>query len=711
MRGTKLLLLAAPTIVGLVLLQSYFWVPSFDDQARGDPGRLERFISSSIGDAVILNPALSADSASSEVNALVFEGLIDRDLDLSFRGRLAESWQILEEAYLYADETERLPDGAPATAAAIVARLRAAQARGAPELRAVEAMDVLPAETTTVQMAPPGPPRRPGAPGPPPATVPVTVRRPPRVKFTLRAVDQDFFQNLDRLLGGYVKRLAPARYVTAADPAVARATAEAHVQPTEENPVIVFRLRRGVRFHDGHEVTAKDVRFTFETIMDPRNLSPRVPDFDPIKTMEIPDTYTVRVTYRELFQPGFESWGMGILPEHLLNKPALAAEARAAGKDPAAFSVRDSGFNRRPIGSGPFRFAAWESDVSIRLVRNEDYWEGPPNFREYFVRILPDALTSELAFYAGTADGYGAQAHQVARLQNDPRFHVNSLLGLGYTYIGYNLRRPLLQDVRVRTALGMAIDVDEVIRYVLYRQGRRTTGPYPQQTEYYDPDVKPLPYDPAGAERLLAEAGWRKNAEGILEKDGKPLAFTLITNAGNEERQAIMVIAQNAWRRLGVKVEILSLEWAVFIRERVNKLDFDAVVLGWAMGLDADIFQIFHSSQAGPQQLNFVGYADPRADDLMIRIRREYDEARQTAMARELHRLIARDQPYTFLYVRQALSLLDGKIVRMVRRPDGTPQYLPFEPNRLGRINFHFDQWLKTPQPVLPPFRPELTTG
>ena len=711
MRGTKLLLLAAPTLVGLVLLQSYFWVPTFENQARGDPGRLTRFISSSIGDAVILNPTISADSASSEVNALVFEGLIDRDLDLSFRGRLAESWEILEEAYLYADAAERLPDGAPATPEAIVARLRAAQAGGTPALRAVEAITVLPAETRTVQIAPPAPPRRPGAPAAPAASVAATVRRPPRIKFTLRAVDQDFFQNLDRLLGGYVKRLDPLRYVAAPDPATARAAAEAHVQPAEENPVIVFRLRPGVRFHDGREVTAKDVRFTYESIMDPRNLSPRVPDFEPIKTVETPDAHTVRVTYKELFQPGFESWGMGILPEHLLSREALAAEARRAGKDPGAFSVRDAAFNRRPVGSGPFRFASWESDVSIRLVRNEEYWEGPPNFREYFVRILPDALTSELAFYAGTADGYGAQAHQVARLQNDPRFHVNSLLGLGYTYIGYNLRRPLLQDVRVRTALGMAIDVDEIIGYVLYRQGQRTTGPFPQQTEYYDPDVKPLPYDPAGAERLLAEAGWRKNAEGILEKDGKPLAFTLITNAGNEERQAIMVIAQNAWRRLGVKVEILSLEWAVFIRERVNKLDFDAVVLGWAMGLDADIFQIFHSSQAGPQQLNFVGYANPRADELMIRIRREYDEARQTAMARELHRLIARDQPYTFLYVRRALSLLDGKIVRMVRRPDGTPQYLPFEPNRLGRINFHFDQWLKTPRPVLPPFRPELTPG
>ena len=710
MFSTKGILLAAPTLVGLFLLQSYFWVPTFEDQARGDPGRLTRFISTSIGDAVYLNPTISADSASSEVNERVFDGLIDRDLDLSFRGRLAESWQILEEAYLFADATLRLPDGTSATPEALLARLRAAQAAGAPALRGVDAMAALPAETRTVRIGPPAPARRPGGPAPAPAPIAVGVRYPPRVKFTLRAVDQDFFANLDRLLGGYVRQLDPLRYVTAPDPATGRAAAEAHVRPTEENPVIVFRLRRGVRFHDGRELTARDVRFTYETLMDPRNLSPRVPDFEPIKAVETPDPYTVRVTYKELFQPGFESWAMGILPEHLLTREVLAAEARAAGKDPQAFSIRDAAFNRRPIGSGPFRFATWESDVSIRLVRNEGYWGGPPNFREYFMRILPDALTSELAFYAGTADGYTAQAHQVARLQKDPRFHVNSLLGLGYTYIGYNLRRPLLQDVRVRTALGMAIDIDEVIRYVLYRQGRRTTGPFPQQTAYYDPDVKPLPYDPAGAARLLAEAGWRKNARGILEKDGKPLAFTLITNSGNEERQAVMVIAQNAWRRLGVQVEVLSLEWAVFIRERVNKLDFDAVVLGWAMGLDADIYQIFHSSQAGPQQLNFVGYANPRADALMVRIRREYDDARQTAMARELHRLIAQDQPYTFLYVRQALALLDGKIVRVVWRPDGTPEYVPFEPNRLGRINFHFDQWLKTPRPVLPPFRPELTT-
>ena len=699
----KQILILAPTLLSLLLLQSYFWVPTFEDQAKGDPGRLTRYISASSGDASILNPTLSADSVSSEVNDLVFDGLIDRNLDLSFRGRLAESWKIFEEAYLLVDESLRLPDGSPATAQALLGRLNAAKASRAPALRLVQKIELLPGETGTERIESPGSGGKPGAP------VNVTIRRPPRLKFTVSEVDQDFFAKLDQLLGGYVGKLDPLRFITAPDPATARAVAEERLQPAEANPVIVFTLRRGVHFHDGHEFDSRDVRFTFETIMDPRNLSPRVPDFEPVKSVETPDRFTVRVTYKRLFQPGFESWGMGVLPEHLLNRDRLREEALALGKDPAKFSVRDSAFNRRPVGTGLFRFAEWRTDQFIKLNRFDHYWEGPAHFREYLIRIIPDTLTTELTFYAGTSDAYAAQPHQVARLRNDPRFHTTSLLALGYTYIGYNMRRPIFQDPRVRKALGMAINIDEIIRYALYGQGERTSGPFPKQTDYYDPSVKPLPYDPEGAARLLAEAGWKKNAAGILEKGGKPLAFTLITNSGNEERSAVMVIAQNAWRRLGVKVDVLALEWAVFINQRVDKGDFDAVVLGWSMGLDPDLYQIFHSSQTGQFQLNFVGYQNPKADELMVRIRQEYNYARQLAMARELHRLIAEDQPYTFLYVRRSLSLMDAKIVRMVPGPDGRPQYLPFTPNKLGRIGFHFKEWVKTPVPVLPPYRPEIS--
>jgi ABC-type transport system substrate-binding protein len=425
-----------------------------------------------------------------------------------------------------------------------------------------------------------------------------------------------------------------------------------------------------------------------------------VSDFEPVKTVEPTGSHEVRIVYKRLFQPGFETWQMGILPEHLLDREALRREAQALGRDPEKYTVRDARFSRDPIGSGPFRFREWRTDEYVRLARFDGYWEGPARFEEYYMRVLPDPLTLEMTFYAGTTDTYGAQSHQVDRLRKDPRFRSFQGLTLGYTYIGYNMRRPPFDDVRVRRALGMAIDVREIIDFVLYGQAARTTGPFPQQTEYYDPSVAPLPYDPAGALSLLEEAGYRKNAAGRLEKDGKPLAFTIITNHGNETRKAIMTIAQNAWQRLGIQVEALTLEWAVFIKEKVNKFDFDAVVLGWSMGLDPDIYQIFHSSQAGEFQLNFVGYRNPRADDLIVRIRQEYDHARQVAMARELHRLIAADQPYTFLYVGRWTALLDRKIVRVVGERNGAPVYAPIVPTKLGTFTFHFTQWIKTARAV-----------
>jgi ABC-type transport system substrate-binding protein len=695
----KRILILAPTLVGLFLLQSYFWVPTFEDQVKGDPGRLTRYIETSIGDASILNPTLAADSASAAIHTLVFEGLIDRDLDLSFRGRLAEGWEIFEEAYLTVDETQRLPDGAPATADGLLRYLERARAAGEPALKLVQRIELLPGRSSVeqIEVTEPGPEGR----KPVKRQVEVTVRQPPRITFTLREVDQDFFTKIDRLLGGYVDRIDPARSVKAADPIITRERAAELVPPTEHNPVVLFRLRKGILFHDGHEFDSGDVKFTYEAIMAPENLSPRVPDFEPVKAVEPLGRYAVKITYKRLFEPGFGSWTMGILPEHLLNRDALRAEAIRAGRDPKDFSLRHSEFNRSPIGSGPFQFDAWKTDQFIRLTRFDRYWEGAPNLREFLFRIIPDLLTAEVTFYAGTSDAYGAQPHQVERLRHDPRFQSFSRLGLGYTYIGYNMRRPIFQDVRVRKALGMAINVEEIIDYVLYAQAERTTGPYPKQTEFYDPTVEPLPYDPEGALTLLADAGWRRNAEGWLEKNGQPLAFTLITNSGNEVRKAVMVVAQNAWRRLGIKVETLTMEWAVFINERVDKGDFDALILGWSMGLDADLYQIFHSSQTGHFQLNFVGYANPAADALMVRIRQEYNRERQVAMARRLHRLIAADQPYTFLFVGKGLTLLDRKLVRMVEDADGTPRYLTIVPDKLGGIRFHFNQWVKTAEPVL----------
>ncbi|MFO7708132.1 MAG: ABC transporter substrate-binding protein [Desulfobacterales bacterium] len=689
-------MILVPLTLSLVLAQSYFWVPTYDQQARGNPGRLEEYIHASIGDAGILNPILSSDSASSEITAQVFEGLIDRDENLRFRGRVAESWEITEEAFFFVDESVLIPGAAgsdPDSVLRLLEEVRRAGSVRSPALQRslanIREMAVVPARRYSLALP------RPGRAEP----LQLEVDAPARIKLSLGEVDMNLFVNLAEILGaGYFDSFRPERRVAAANPVDATelsALAAELLPAVEHNPVIEFRLRPGVRFHDGRTVRAEDVKFTYASIMDPRNLSPRVADYEPVKSVEVLDPLRLRIVYKRLYSPAIGTWAMGILPEHLLNDDALRREAIGAGRDPENFTMRQSAFNRRPVGCGPFVFREWKSDQFIFLDRFEDYWEGPPNYKTYAYRIIPDLLTQEMEFYAGTIDSYGVQPYQAERLGRDPRFQSFSGTSFSYAYIGYNLRRPPFDDPRVRRALSMAIDVEKIIRHVLYDQGERTTGPFLKQTDFYNPAVDPSPYDPAGALALLAEAGWRPDAGGRLEKEGRPLQFTLISNSGNDTRKSILAIAQDSWKQIGIDVRTDLVEWSVFIKERVNKLDFDALVLGWSMGIDPDLYQIWHSSQSGPHQLNFVGYSNPEADDLIIKIRQEYDHARLVGYCRRLHALIAQDQPYTFLYVPRWTAILDKRIVIRETAPDGGARFRRITPTKTGNHMFDFNRWIK----------------
>ncbi len=624
----KWFLILAPTLLSLVLLQSYFWVPTYETQTKGNPERAFKFIEASIGDAKILNPILNADGASSRIAGLVFEGLLDYDENLKLRGRLATDWKITEFAYL------ELKSG---ISPEIITKIR-------------QALTDNPLVTDI-------------------SLIPATVEKPERLKFSLKRVEQDFFEQLKPIIN-------------------------TEDMVIEHNPVILFHLRHGVYFHDGHEFDAGDVKFTYESIMNPKNLSPRTSDFEPIKAVEIVDKYTVRVVYKRLFSPAINAWTIGILPEHLLNKTKMLQEmeARHLSKEArAAFGMRDSQFNRHPIGVGPFRFVEWRGDEFIHLIRNDNYWEGPPQYKDYYYRVIPDAVTQEVEFRTGAIDTYSPQPHQAARYKKDSKYQSFSSLGFGYTYIGYNNRKPLFANKRIRKALGMAINVDEIIKYILYGEAERITGPYPKNTRWYDKTIQAVPYDPQAALRIFAELGWHKNADGWLEKDGKIFEFNLITNNGNMQRKAIMTIAQNNWRKLGIKCNTQVFEWAVFLKDFINTGKFDAVILGWSMGIDPDLYQLWHSSQSGENQLNFVGYNNPEADALIVEIRQEYDQAIQEQLTHKLHRIIADDQPYTFLYAPLSNLILDKKI--MMVNQDGS--YSKLKPTKTGDVFFYFNRWRK----------------
>ena len=704
----KRLLILIPVLIILFLLQSYLWVPTYEQQTKGNPERLHEYIAASLGDATLLNPILSANTTSSRIESLVFDGLIDYDEELNFRGRLATSWEVMEEAYFYVNINAEIPGQGVASAHDVLRFIQEAMGeKTLPDselsttLRRIKEVTLIPPESYETNRIEKKQKEK--------KEIRITVHAPARIKLALSEVDQDLFTNLAKLFGKEYFASFDAKSCLHMVPQVDDKTRTAYskeiLPATEHNPVLIFHLRPGVKFHDGHVFDAGDVKFTYEAIMDPANLSPRASDYEPVKQVEVIDPLTVRIVYKRLYSQALGTWAMGMLPEHLLNREVLLKEAEDAGAPLDKFSIRQSKFNRHPIGCGPFVFDEWKSDQFIALSGFGQYWEGPPNYRKYFLRIVPDLLTQEMEFYSGTLDSYDVQPHQVERLEKDERFQCFSGTSFGYSYIGYNIRRAPFDDARVRRALSMAIDVNKIIEYVLYKQAERITGPFVKQTDYYDHDIPPIPYDPKGALRLLEEAGWRRNSEGWLEKDGKRFAFTLITNSGNDIRKAVLAIAQDAWKQIGIDVRTDMLEWSVFIQERVDKADFDALILGWVMGIEPDLYQIWHSSQTHPYQLNFVGFKNKEADELIIKIRQEYNHEKQVKYCHRLHEIIAREQPYTFLYVGKWTAVLDKRILIKDLDKDGVMLYKKIKPTKTGNYSFHFNRWEKIPE------MPELTPG
>ena len=685
----KRLLIIAPAVFVVALLQSYFWVPRYEAHTTSNPTRASKYIEASIGDAKLLNPVVNADTASSRIADLVFDGLLKLGPDLALAPRLATHWRVREHAFLVVDSGSALPDGTAVSGASLLEHLQQTLIAGG--LPGVTRVALEPPHKKTMSLTRTDPEGE-------PLSVPARVRVPARIRFELDAVDQDLLTKLTGVIGtGYGSSFAAAAFVDLPADATAAAAHELDelLPLLEHNPIIDFTLREDVVFHDGHRFDAGDVEFTYGAIMNARNLSPRTSSFEPIKQLQVLGPHAVRIIYKRLFSPAIEAWTIGILPEHLLNDARLQAEAEARGLSEsarAAFGLRDTEFNRQPVGTGPFRFAEWRGDEYVHLQRFEQHWEQAPVFNDYYFRVIPDLLTQEMEFRTGAIDRYGPLPHQVERLRTDSAYQSYSYPDYSFTYIGYNNRRELFQDPRVRRALGMAVNVDEIIRYVLYGEAEPMSGPYPQNTPWYDHTVAPLDYDPQAASRLLAETGWQRNADGWLEKDGRLFEFNLVTNNGNPVRKAVMTIAQAHWRKLGIKCNTQVFEWAVFLEDFINPANFDAVILGWRMSVDPDLYQIWHSSQSGYAQLNFIGYSNPAADDLIVRIRREYDADKQLALAHKLHREIALDQPYTFLFSRLSTQIYDRKIGMLDR--DG--QVGPLEVPPSGDPFYYFTRWVKT---------------
>ncbi len=429
---------------------------------------------------------------------------------------------------------------------------------------------------------------------------------------------------------------------------------------SSDKKIITFHLRKGIKWHDGKDFTSKDVKFTYETIIDNNTPTAYDSDFRIIEKVETPDDYTVKIHYKYPYAPALSSWTMNILPEHKLK----------------GIPITKSDLQRAPIGTGPYKFKEWKSGHSITLEAYENYYEGRPNLDRYTMKIIPDTSTMFLELLNKNIDLMGLSPLQFSKQTDNPRFveqyNKYSYLSNSYTYIGYNLKHRFFQDKRVRQALSYATPKDDIIKGVLFGLGEPADGPFKPGTVWYTDNVTKYKYDIEKAKLLLKEAGFEdKNGDGILEKDGVPFSITITTNQGNTTRSSIAEILQHSWKKIGVKVEIRILEWATFITEYINKRNFDVVILGWTIPMEPDPYDVWHSSRCGGKNLNFICYQNKEVDKLIEQGRVEFDIEKRKNIYHKIAQILADDQPYTFLYYPKALIALHKRFKNVEEAPAG----------------------------------------
>jgi peptide/nickel transport system substrate-binding protein len=466
---------------------------------------------------------------------------------------------------------------------------------------------------------------------------------------------------------------------------------------SEDHLRFTYRLRPEATFSDGKPVTAHDVVFTMKAALHPRVNAPVQRQlYTSVSDVVALDERTVRIQCREVyFRNPWTLGGIQPIPRHYYDPENLlddigVAELLAWDELPAAKREKaerfakqfNENFQRNPVGPGAYRLVDpqrdWVTGERIVLTHRDDFWApGNSDLGDAWVdrvvfRIINDSSAALVALKGRQIDYMETPSLtpiQYLRETNSEKFKrqtgKQAVDGGLYYYIGWNQHRPMFQDRRVRQALSHLVDKRNLVDKIMFGLAHPVEGPVSPLREEYDEDLKPWPFDPARAEALLDEAGWKDtDGDGIRDKEINgtrvPLSFELITNAGNEVREKVGLVARDEFNRHGVGARFRTLDWSILL-ERANRSDFDGIIIGWMVSnaIPPDNYQIFHSSQAVENGSNHVGFRNAEVDALLEQYRVEFDPARRKELYRRFQEIVYEEQPYTFLFSPKELYAWD----------------------------------------------------
>ena len=427
-------------------------------------------------------------------------------------------------------------------------------------------------------------------------------------------------------------------------------------EASKDGRVYTFYLRKDVKWHpregeDPRPFTADDVVFTWNIMMNPKTITPLKVRYEFIEKVEKTDDYTVVFTLKRPILNALAKFTFKIIPRH--------------GPANHEYLTREDPFVRSPIGTGPYMVKTVTGDGEIVLVANPDYFKGRPHIDKFIAKPFADQNIMAQALMFNAVDMIVlVNPRNLPEIQGDKRFVLQPYNALSYSFFGYNLRNPLLADRRVRQAIALSVNRQEMLDSFFNGQGTVISGPFAPGSWAYNLDVKPLPFDPQRARALLAEAGFRPGADGIMEKDGKKLALSLKVPIEKESEavKRVVLAFQNYLKAVGIAINVQFKEWQAWKEDVFLEHNFDVMFASWVFDDSADISSLFHSAEIGDWKNNFGGYSNPEVDALIVESKLTLDFEKRRTINRRLHAILAEEQPYDFLWTLTNYSAYHRKL-------------------------------------------------
>ncbi|MDR2351932.1 MAG: peptide-binding protein [Deltaproteobacteria bacterium] len=415
---------------------------------------------------------------------------------------------------------------------------------------------------------------------------------------------------------------------------------------------ITFHLKKNILWQDGTPFTSADCLFTWQLMKDPMTPTPYGEDFTQISEAETPDPHTFKVTYKRTLASALTTWSFNIMPKHLME----------------GVNLDESPLARNPVGNGPFKLQSWDVGQRIVLTASDSIETGRPPLNSLVIRYIPDVATQMMELRVGNLDMMTLTPDQWEQANKNPKitqdYNFFKSLSFSYTYLGFNMKDSRLSDKLVRQAIAYAINKDSILNGVLSGYGELANGPFRPQMWAYNKNIKPYPYDPEKAKALLTEAGWvDTDRDGYVDKDGNRFVLTILFNQGNNTRESTGIVIQDNLKDVGIEVKLRVVEWASLTKEFLDKHNFEAVIMGWTIPLNPDLYDVFNSKKVNHGELNFISYANPEVDELIDVGRFNLEQNVRKKAFDRIQEIFYEDVPYVFLFIPDNLTVVSKRFV------------------------------------------------